>query len=99
MKNILLESICLDILKNIKSLRNMSIVDKEEIDITKLEFLTNTNYELVLSYDIKEKKDTCQYYLIIVIEKDRILYLVLDTDYNVVIEEIVKEEEVYDYIN
>lgn len=92
------ESFVLRNLENIEELKEFKkyyeIVDKVELE-EELEFVNNDSL-LVYSYDVvesmcsDEELDIC--YMIMIIERERLLYLLLDSNYKVVKEFIIEDD-------
>lgn len=74
----------------------------EVVDIKEqLEFVNNESL-LVLSFNViahNNIEDDGVSYLVIVIEKDRIVYLLVDNNLSVINQFIIKEEDVLNYCN
>lgn len=105
MEYVLLENNCLNIFeKEINKSKCYEIVDKVELDINELEFISNKEL-VVFSYDINivddlEILNNEEYVvvddydkLIIIIEEERLLYMFMNNNY------IVKSVEVKDVLN
>lgn len=69
------------------------IVDKCEFDANELEFLNENSYDLMMSYNVM--KDDNEYYLVIIIEEDRILYLILDEQRMIINEKSLSIENIF----